>query len=95
MRFAMRWTLRSQDRKVLGLILAVLVLAIGFCVFDGDAHEDGHAGLDLCLGMLVTSLTATLVSRLPLTGLASADRFAALPAFAARVPAPPPRTALS
>ncbi len=95
MRFAMRWTLRSQDRKVLGLILAVLVLAIGFCVFDGDEHEGGHAGLDLCLGMLVTSLTVTLVSRLPLTGLASADRFAALPAFAARVPAPPPRTALS
>lgn len=73
----------------------MLVLAIGFCVFDGDEHEGGHAGLDLCLGMLVTSLTVTLVSRLPLTGLASADRFAALPAFAARVPAPPPRTALS
>jgi hypothetical protein len=91
----MRWTLRSQDRKVLGVILAVLVLAIGFCVFDGDEHEDGHAGLDLCLGMLVTSLTFTLVSRLPLTGVASADRLAAVLDFSTRVPAPPPKAALS
>jgi hypothetical protein len=90
-----RSTLRSRDRKVLGVILAVLVLAIGFCVFDGDEHEDGPAGLDLCLGMLVTSLTATLVCRLPLTGSASADRLAAVLDVSARVPAPPPRTALS
>jgi hypothetical protein len=85
----------SRDQKVLGLTLAVLVLAIGFCVFDGDEHEDGHAGLDLCLSMLVTSLTVTLVCRLPLTGLASADRLAALLEFTAGVPAPPPRAALS
>ena len=80
---------------MLGLILAVLVLAIGFCVFDGDEHEYGHAGLDLCLGMLATSLAVTLVSRLPLTGMASADRLAALFEFSARVPAPPPKTTLS
>lgn len=73
----------------------MLVLAIGFCVFDGDGHEDGQAGLDLCLGMLMTSLTATLVYQLPLTGLTSADRFAAVLDVSARVPAPPPRTALS
>lgn len=85
---------RSRERKVLGLVLAVLVLVIGFCVFDGDAHEDGHEGLDLCLSMLATSLAVMLVSRLPLTGLVSADRLVALPAFSARVPAPPPKTAL-
>lgn len=78
---------------VLGLILAGLVLAVGFCVFDGD--EDGHVGLDLCLGMLATSLTVTLFARLPLTGLGSADRFDAVLAFSARVPTPPPKTALS
>ena len=80
---------------MLGLVLAVLVLAIGFCVFDGDEHGGGHAGLDLCLGMLVTSLSVTLVCRLPLIGLASADHLAAVPEFSARVPAPPPKTALS
>ena len=95
MRPAMRWTLPSWDRKALGLILAVLVLSIGFCVFDGDEHEAEHAGLDLCLGMLVTSLTVTLVSRLLLTGLASAGHLAAVIEFSARVPAPPPKTALS
>jgi hypothetical protein len=87
--------LRRRNRKVLGLILAFLVLAVGFCVFDGDEHEDGHAGLDLCLGMLVTSLTVTLVSRLPLTGSASTDRLGAVLEFSARVPTPPPKTALS
>ena len=91
----MRWTLRSRRRKALGLILAVLVLAVGFCIFDGDEQEDGHAGLDLCLGMLVTSLTVTLVARLPLTGSANADHLAAVIEFWARVPAPPPKTAVS
>jgi hypothetical protein len=80
---------------MLGLILAVLVLAIGFCVFDGDGHEDGHAGLDLCLSMLATSWVVTLVSRPPLTGVASADRLTALFEFSAHVPAPPPKTAFS
>ena len=75
--------------------MAFLVLAVGFCVFDGDEHEDGQPGLDLCLGMLVTSLTFTLVSLLPLTGLASADRLAVGLEFSALVPAPPPRTAPS
>jgi hypothetical protein len=80
---------------MLGLVLAVLVVAIGFCVFDGDEHGAGHPGLDLCLSMLATSVAVTLASRLPLTGLASADRLVALPAFSARVPAPPPKTALA
>jgi hypothetical protein len=40
----------------------VLVLAVGFCVFDGDDDVDGHAGLDLCLGMLVTALTGQTTS---------------------------------
>jgi hypothetical protein len=91
----MKSMLRSRHRKALGLVLAVLVLAVGFCVFDGDEHDDGAAGMDLCLGMLVTSLTVTLISRLPLTGLASADRLAAILEFLALVPAPPPKTALS
>jgi hypothetical protein len=88
----MRSLLRSREWKLSGLVLAVLVLAVGFCVFDGDEYQDGHAGLDLCLSMLATSLAVTLVSRLP---LASPDRLAALFEFLAPVPAPPPKTAFS
>jgi hypothetical protein len=91
----MRSLLRSREWKLSGLVLAVLVLAVGFCVFDGDEYQDGHAGLDLCLSMLATSLAVTLVSRLPLTGMASPDRLAALFEFLAPVPAPPPKTAFS
>jgi hypothetical protein len=76
---------------VLGLILAMLVLAVGFCVFDCDEHRDGHAGFDLCLGMLATVLTVTLVSRLPLAGLAAAEHQAPALEFALCVPAPPPK----
>ena len=85
--------LRSRDGKLLGLALAVLVVSVGFCLFDGD-HDDGYAGLDLCLGMLAASMTATLVSRLPLNGLASTDRLTGLLEFSPLVPAPPPKHAL-
>jgi hypothetical protein len=91
----MSWTLQSRDRKVLGLILAVMVLAVGFCLCNGAEHEDGHASFDLCLGMLATVLTVTLVSRLPLAGLAAADHLAHVLQFSLRVPAPPPKTGLS
>lgn len=88
-------TLRCHDRKVLGLVLAVLVLAVGFCVFDGDGHEQGHAGLDFCLGMLAVPLTLGLVSRLPLTGRAIADVPVAAVELARLVPAPPPKAFFS
>jgi hypothetical protein len=69
----------------------VLVLAVGFCLFDGDEHEGGHPGFDLCLGMLPTVLGTTLVSGLPLTGVAAAERLAPVLEFSLRVPAPPPK----
>jgi hypothetical protein len=92
---SMNWMPRSWDRKVMGLVLALLVLAIGFCVFDGDGHEDGHPGFDFCLGMLATVVTFTLVSKLPLAGLVAADHLASVLEFALRVLAPPPKTILS
>jgi hypothetical protein len=86
--------LRGRDRKLLGLILVVLVLAVGFCIFDGDDDDvDGHAGLDLCLGMLVTALTVVLVARLPLSGSTAAFLLAPVLDVTAHVPAPPPKTA--
>ena len=86
---------RRWDRKALGLALAVLVLAVGFCLFDGDGHhEDDHSGVDLCLGMLAVEMTLTLVARLPLTGVAGCDRRAGVREFTPLVPVPPPKFAL-
>jgi hypothetical protein len=85
--------LRGRDRKLLGLILVMLVLAVGLCIFDGDDDGDGHAGLDLCLGMLVTSLTVVLIARLPLSGSTAAFLLAPVLDVLSHVPAPPPKTA--
>jgi hypothetical protein len=88
--------IRDGDRKALAVILAALILAVGFCVFDGDGHHDSdHAGFDLCLGMLVVAVTMTLVSRLPLAGSTDVDRLAPAPELSLRVPAPPPKSNLS
>jgi hypothetical protein len=88
--------IRDGDRKALALILAALVLAVGFCFFDGDRHhENDHAGFDLCLGMLMVALTMTLVSRLPLAGSADVDLLARALELSLRVPAPPPKSNFS
>lgn len=84
--------LRNRKGKLLGLALAMLLVSVGFCLFDSD-HEDGHPGLDLCLGMLSASMAVTLLSGLPLTGLASPARLADLLEFSPLVPAPPPKRA--
>jgi hypothetical protein len=88
--------LRDRNRKALALILTALVLAVGFCVFDGDGHhENDHAGFDLCLGMLAVVVTAALMSRLPLAGSTNTDRLALSPELSLRVPAPPPKLSFS
>jgi hypothetical protein len=92
----MKSMVRGWDRKALGLVLATLMLAIGFCVFHGDGHHGSdHAGLDLCLGMLAAFATVTLACRLPLVGSAAADRLASILELSLRVPAPPPKAELS
>jgi len=92
---AMDFAIRRWDRKALVLALAVLVLAVGFCVFDGDGyHGDDHSGFDLCLGMLAVEMTLTLFSHLPLTGRAGSDRRAGILEFTPLVPAPPPKLSL-
>jgi hypothetical protein len=91
----MSWLFRRRDQKLLGLVLVVLVLAVGFCLFDGGEHEHGNPRPDLCLGMLATVMTLTLVARLPLAGLASVEHIVAVLERSLRVPAPPPKTALS
>ena len=73
--------------------MALLVVTIGCCVFDGDDHDsmDTHASLDLCLGMMTVSLPMVLTGGLPLTGLATAYQIAPVLSFSPRVPAPPPK----
>ena len=71
--------------------MAVLVLAVGFCVFDSHDASDGHGVVDLCLGMIAVSL-AVVLPGLPLTGLTSAYPLAPLPSLFRHVPAPPPKS---
>jgi len=92
----MRWSVVVRDREssamqaaILGM--AVLIFAVGFCVFDSHDGTDEHAGVDLCLGMLAGSLIIVLVSGLPLTGLTSVYRLAPVRGFSPHVPAPPPK----
>jgi len=91
------FTLASQESRVARAVIvgamAVLVLAIGCCVFDRDDHEgmDDHATLDLCFGMLNVSLPIVLTTGLPLTGLADVYEVMPAPSFSPLVPAPPPK----
>jgi hypothetical protein len=80
----------ATQAAILGM--AVLVLAVGFCVFDTHDGTDDYASVDLCLAMLAVSLIIVLVSGLPLAGLTSAYLLAPVREFSSHVPAPPPRT---
>ena len=84
---------RSWTMQVAVISMAMLVLAVGFCVLDGGDHDgtDDHACLDLCLGMLTVSLPVVLTGGLPLTGLTAAYGFAQFNSFDRHVPAPPPK----
>jgi hypothetical protein len=76
-------------------MMAVLItLAAGFCVFDADhdGNPDHAIPLDLCLGMLVASVTVTLLAQLPLTGWAEPYRLLPVPVPLLHIPAPPPKS---
>jgi len=80
---------------VLALTIAVTAM-VGICLFDRD-HDgsDGHGvSLDLCLGMLVTSLVVVLLAGLVPSGWAVTYRLEPVPVVGLRVPAPPPKSAL-
>ncbi len=73
----------------------LLVAAVGLCVFDGDHEGGGHhpMPLDLCLLLLVASISLPLLARLPDAGRASMGAPVALIAVTLSVPAPPPKSA--
>jgi hypothetical protein len=76
------------------VVAALIALAVGFCVFDADhgGTTDHAVPLDLCLGMLVASVTVVLLARLPLTGWVAAYHLLAVPSPAVTTPAPPPKS---
>lgn len=91
----MKSTIRDGHRRALALVLTALVLAIGFCVLEGDAHhETDHADFDRCLGMLAVMVTITLLTRLPLAGFAATDCLTPSAQLSLLVPAPPPKSCL-
>jgi hypothetical protein len=46
------------------LAALLLVLAAGFCVFDGGGHHHGSPSRDLCAGMLATTIMVLVVTSL-------------------------------
>jgi hypothetical protein len=65
---AMYWSARTTPW--LAIVLAVVILGIGFCLVGGHQHEMNHHTMspDLCLGFLALTLAVTLL------GLAEIDR---------------------
>jgi hypothetical protein len=84
---------KSWATQVAVIGMAVIVFAVGFCVFDGDDHSgtQDHAAIDFCFAMLTVSVPAVPASGLPLIGLLAAYRLAGLHPFSQLVPAPPPK----
>ena len=94
----MRRSVASRERGSCGMraavfAMALLVLAVGFCLFDGDGHDawGDHASVDLCLGLVAISLPAVLAAPLSLAGFAPAYQPALVRTFSPHVPAPPPK----
>ena len=69
---------------------------VGLCLFDRghDGSDDHGMSLDLCLGMLITSLVVVLLAGLFPSGWAVAYRLEPVPVIGLRVPAPPPKSTL-
>lgn len=74
--------------RVLSLAAIVVVAATGLCLFHGTGH--GSAGLDLCSGMIASTLGAVLRVNLHGSGRPSViPRWTSTPATIG-VPDPPP-----
>ena len=82
----------SWAARVIVISMAMLVMAVGFCLFDKNDHDgtDDHASVDLCLGMLTASLLVVLSGTLAWTGIVGTD-VVALRSLSPHVPAPPPK----
>lgn len=54
---------KGRPARVAATALVVLVLAVGFCAFDGGHDGSGHHAMppDLCAGLLVASATILML----------------------------------
>jgi hypothetical protein len=90
---------RDRVRASAWLVLLALTIAVtasvGLCLFDRDhdGSDDHGVSLDLCLGMLVTSLVVVLLAGLVPSGWAVIYRLEPVPVVGLYVPAPPPKSA--
>lgn len=82
------WLTEERTGVASLLVMAALVLTVGFCLFDGHAHDDS---LDLCLGMLVAAVVILLGCRPLPTGVLRAFTSVLLASAAPHVLDPPPR----
>ncbi len=85
---------RRQTRwpsQVAALALAGLTLAIGFCLFDGhnSATDDHGMALDLCCGLVVSSVAVTLLSLVVVSRVPGEPRRLAYAAAPRRIDPPP------
>ncbi len=83
------WLTEAKTGFISLLVMAALVLAVGFCLFDGHSHDS--AALDLCLGMLVAVVVVLLGCRLLQSAMLPAFAPVLLASAARRVLDPPPR----
>ena len=58
-----RSTAKGRPARVAAAVLVVLVLAVGFCVFDSDHDGSGHHAMppDLCAGLLTMSAAIVML----------------------------------
>ena len=89
----MRRSLRRADWEQGGaLLVALLILAAGFCVFDGGGHgHDDDAARDLCLGMIVASLAVPLLAGPRVSGWVPVEPRTVTYAVSPHLPDPPPK----
>jgi hypothetical protein len=73
------------------LILTLLVIATGLCLFDHHAGGHDHGVIDLCLGMLAGAVVVAPLFVLTVLGPATAYRSLAFVPAAPHVLDPPPK----
>ena len=92
MRMAMitRPWIRNRSGQVVAIAAALLICAVGFCMFVHD--QDGGMAPNLCAGMLVSSLALVLLSGPLVNGRLLPDPLRCAYAVLLHIPDPPPKS---